>query len=112
MSLEMESLKRFRDFKYQITALLSEWAQAYEVSESAIERQISIAHAWCNANPKKAPKKDPVRFLHNWMRIAKKMGNLVTKRSSYQESKSNEDMSFEEMVAIRKSNMEKTELNK
>lgn len=77
--LDFSRLNRFKGKQFEIVSLVSEWAMAYGVEPEAIERQIAIAHAWCNANPKKAPKKDPVRFLYNFMRIAKKMGNLVSK---------------------------------
>lgn len=73
-------MPRFGKHQYEIVGLITEWARAYEVEPAAIERQIPIAHAWINSNPKKAPKKDPVRFLNNWMRLAKKMGNLVAKQ--------------------------------
>ena len=91
--LDLESLNRFRDFKFQILKLIPEWAQVYQVSQEAVMRQIQWAHAWCNANPRKAPKKDPVRFLGNWMRIAKQMGTLVShpRETAYREEKPSEE---------------------
>lgn len=80
--LDLESLKRFRDHKFKIFNMIPEWAKAYGVPEAAILRQIPFAHAWCNANPTKAPKKDPVRFLNNWLRIAQRMGSLVAHQSN------------------------------
>lgn len=91
--INFEPLARFRDNSYKINSLISEWAKAYEVPLEAVEKQVYVAHAWCNSNPKKAPKKDPVRFLNNWMRIAKSMGSLVSKPvdTVYKPIKVNED---------------------
>jgi hypothetical protein len=79
--LDFNQLPRFNSQAFRITSLLSEWAVAYEVHYLDIERQIRIAHAWCDANKRKAPKKDPVRFLFNWMRKAKEYGNLKPVRT-------------------------------
>lgn len=105
--LDFEQFPRFKMASFQIVTLIPQWAKAYEVETEAIIRQIPIAHAWCNSNPKKAPKTNPVRFLHNWMRIAKKMGNLVSRQPDrrYKEQATEEDMSVEEMIEIRKRNM-------
>lgn len=92
----------------KIVELIPEWAEAHEVKHDAIVNQIYIAHAWCNSNPKKAPKKNPVRFLWSWMAAAKRYGNLkspVPATAKQPEVIPPEDMSFEEMVAIRKMNM-------
>src|ERR1700681_4236481 len=92
--LNLESLNRFRDFKFQILQLIPEWARAYEVPEQEIMRQINEAHAWANANPSRAPKKLPVRFLHSWMRKAKQMGSLkkvVVSDRRYREDKPPEE---------------------
>jgi len=99
--------------RFEIISLVPEWAHAFEVETVAILRQIPIAHAWCNSNPRKAPKKDPVRFLHNWMRIAKKMGTLVSKEPDrrYKEQAAAMDMSVEEMIEIRKRNMARVQAN-
>lgn len=88
-----------------IMALINTWAKAYEVPREAIIRQIGLAYAWAQSNKKKAPKKQITRFLNSWMRLAKKHGNLVTEHKNYQETETQEDLTFEEMVAIRKKNL-------
>lgn len=107
IGINFESLPRFKTSQFTIVCLIAEWASAYEVELQAIERQIPIAHAWCNANPKRAPRRDPVRFLYNWMRIAKKAGNLVSHEPDrrYREEIPQDDMTVEEMVKIRQRNM-------
>ena len=75
--IDFDSLPRFKSCKFQIFQLIPEWARCYGVSEQAILKQIQWAHAWCQANPERAPKKKPVRFLHNWMRITHEYGKLV-----------------------------------
>lgn len=110
MSLDFEKLPRFKDQGFRIVSLVCEWAFAYQVEPAAIERQIPIAHAWCNSNPKRAPKRDAVRFLNNWMRIAKGLGTLVTQEPDrrYKESATQEDMTIKEMIEIRQKNMQAT----
>lgn len=106
MSLDFSLLPRFRNGQARIFSLLREWAVAYKVPEAAIEDQIRTAHAWCNANPRKAPKKDAVRFLFNWMGKANKYGNLGSSRhENYHEPETKEDMTFEELIEIRKKNL-------
>lgn len=104
--MDFSPFVRFQQVRFKIISLIPEWAQAYQVDEQAIERQIGIAHCWCNANPKKAPKKDPVRFLNNWMRLAKKMGSLVSQPidRTYKEKPAEEDLSIDEMREIRRRN--------
>lgn len=75
--IDFDQLPRFKKHQFEIVSRVTEWANAFEVPYEAVERQIPIAHAWCNSNPKKSPKKDPVRFLNNWMRIARNMGSMV-----------------------------------
>lgn len=96
-----------------IMALVGTWAQAYEVPRDAIVRQIPIAYAWARANKKQAPKKQITRFLHTWMRNAKKWGNLVVAQPDrrYKDSIPDEDMTFEEMIAIRQKNMKRSSPN-
>lgn len=104
--IDFEKLPRFKPHAMKIFPLIEEWAAAYDVPREAIIRQLSWAHGWCLSNPKRAPKKDIVRFLFNWMRLAKKMGNLVTEKVVAPRPQDEEpDMSFEEMVEIRKQNM-------
>jgi len=99
-------MPRFFNDRFGITAMVSEWSRAYEVPPAAIERQIPIAHAWCNSNPMKAPKRNPMRFLHNWMRLAKKYGNLTVeaRKDPWKDKPVHGDMSVEEMQEIRRRN--------
>jgi hypothetical protein len=70
------NLPKFKNDTLRIISLIPEWSRAYAVPESAIIHQLAYAHGWILTNPKKAPKKDVVRFLFNWMRAAQKHGNL------------------------------------
>lgn len=107
MDLDFEKLPRFIAHSMKIWQLIPEWARAHEVPEQAIISQLYIAHAWCNSNPKKAPKKNSVRFLHSWMIQAKRYNNLkvaqgpVAPRAPDVEG----DMTIEEMQEIRRRNM-------
>lgn len=105
--IDWNFLPRFKASQFTILCLIPEWAAAYEVDPAAIERQLPIAHIWCQSNPKRAPRRDVVRFLHNWMRIAKERGTLVTQEPDrkYRETIPEADMSIEEMIEIRKQNM-------
>ena len=102
--LDFDKLPRFTKDKFEIITMTSEWAYAYQVDPEAILRQIAIAHAWCESNKKLAPRKNVVRFLHNWLRLAKKHGNLVAQHKTYQDTTASNDMSVAEMIAIRKAN--------
>ncbi len=90
-----------------IMAMVETWARVYSVSRLAIMRQIPIAYSWAKSNPKKAPKKYVLRFLHSWMRSAQRHGNLVDKPVDrrYNENPVEQDMTFEEMQEIRRINM-------
>ena len=107
MEIFFEKLPRFKSHAMQIIHLIPQWSFANEVSPEAITRQLYIAHAWCDSNPKRAPKKDPARFLWSWMRQAKKYGNLTAtpRDTTYREAPTQEDMTVEEMIAIRRQNM-------
>lgn len=87
--------------------MIPTWAIAFGVDEKAIIRQIPIAHAWIDSNPRKGPKRDIIRFLFNWLTKAQKFGNLVAevKVNAYKEKPTNEDMTVEEMQEIRRRNM-------
>lgn len=105
--MDFNQLPRFKKHQFEIVSLISEWAAAYEVNPAAIERQIPIAHAWANSNPKRAPKKDPVRFLYNWMRLAKQHGNLIAERRKtvrQEEVQTEPMMTQEEMDEIKRRN--------
>jgi hypothetical protein len=103
--MNLENLPRFRDHACRINELIPVWAQSYQVSTAAIERQILFAAGWCASNPRRAPKRDVVRFLFNWMSKAKKMGNLVEEKKIMPIVEIEPDLSYEEMVAIRKQNI-------
>ena len=110
--LDFSTLPRFKEKSTEIFELIPEWCVAYGVTSDAIIRQIQIAHAWCNANKKKAPRVDVVRFLWNWMQRAKQYGNLESRKP--QEKKATEketDLTYEEMVEIRRRNMNQTIVN-
>jgi hypothetical protein len=102
-------LPRFREFQVKIAHAMQDWHVAFGVDLKEIERQVRIAHAWCDNNPRRAPKKDIPRFLNNWMQIADRKGSLkkmsapIAPRAPEVET----DMSYEEMVEIRKRNMSK-----
>jgi hypothetical protein len=99
----LEGLRRFQDSKFEIVCKVPEWAKAYGVEPMAIERQVLIAEAWCNSNPKKAPKKNVIRFLFNWISKAQKMGNLVANHRSFKETRASDDelVSGEDFKALR-----------
>ena len=95
----------------EIISLIPTWARAYGVSEDAIRRQIPYAYGWCVSNPRKAPKKDVVRFLFNWMKNAKRYGNLVEEKPVPTNGAMPEpepDMTYAEMVMIREKNFTRT----
>lgn len=80
-----------------------------------IRSQLGWAHAWCVANPKKAPKKDFARFLNYWMQGEQKkalspirapiMTKAALDRQKEFEQNHQDDMTFEEMQEIRRRNM-------
>ena len=109
MELDYLKLPRFKADAFKISNLIPQWAEAYEVSTAAIVRQIPIAHAWADSNPKKAPKTNVTRFLHTWMRNAKKYGNLVSAPvdRAYHDNPPEADMTIEEMQEIRRRNMKR-----
>lgn len=74
--MDIEKLGRFRNFMMPIIIQIPIWAQAYKVENEEIERQILLAHAWAENNPKRAPKKDMLRYLNNWMSIADVKGSM------------------------------------
>lgn len=94
--------------------LLMAWRQS--CPDVNIRSQLGWAHAWCVANPKKAPKKDIPRFLNNWMQSEqKKAGSPIRmperslsalERQKQFEASHVDDMSPEEMAEIRRKNME------
>jgi hypothetical protein len=106
--LNFEKLPRFKNESVRIWSLIPQWAHAYQVSNEVIISQLYTAHAWIDSNPKRAPKKLVTRFLWSWMGQAKKYGNLRTPdKIKPRVAEPEPEMSYEEMVAIRKANMEK-----
>ncbi len=79
--MDFNYLPRFKPFQFVIVTRVQDWARVYGVPSEEIERQIGIAHSWCQNNRQKAPKKDIMRFLNNWMSIASRKGSLVSKRT-------------------------------
>lgn len=108
MDLDFTKLPRFKNDAMKVWALIPQWAHAYQVPNEAIIQQLYIAHAWCDSNPKKAPKKQIARFLWSWMGQAKRYNNLVVKKREGPkpaQPEPKEDMTFEEMQEIRRRNM-------
>lgn len=104
--IDFEKLPKFKKDRFEIVSLIPEWAHAYQVPEEAIADQLAWAHGWISSNPKKAPKRSITRFLFNWLRKAKEYGNLrVRERPASRPMDPERDMTYEEMVAIRKANM-------
>lgn len=109
MDLNFEKLPRFKRESMAIWSLIAQWAYAHQVDEQAIIAQLYTAHAWCDSNPKKAPKKQVTRFLWSWMNAAKRYGNLKTPVKIVPKVvvDPNYEMTIDEMIAIRKQNMQR-----
>jgi hypothetical protein len=109
MDLNFEKLPRWKKDSMAVWTLIPQWAHAHQVDEQAIIAQLYTAHAWCDSNPKKAPKKQVTRFLWSWMNAAKRYGNLKTKPTepAPRPPQPEGDMTFEEMVQIRQRNMKR-----
>lgn len=110
MDLDFDKLPRFKSHSVQVFGLIPQWAYAHQVPDEAIINQLYIAHAWCDSNPKKAPKKQVSRFLWSWMAQAKRYGNLKVPQKNVPRAPEvipEEDMTFEEMRAIREANMKR-----
>ena len=105
--MDFNRLPRFKAFQFQIVCQISTWAEVFEAEPKEIERQIGIAHAWADNNPKKAPRKNVMRFLNNWMQIADRKGSMRKSASppAPKPPESEPNMTFEEMVSIRQKNM-------
>jgi hypothetical protein len=104
--LDFDRLTHFQKFQVTILGMIGEWARTYQCPDEMIERQIREAHSWVRCNPKKAPKKNILRFLNSWMKSAERYHNL--RRKEYLPPppiESEPVMTVEEMVAIRKKNM-------
>jgi hypothetical protein len=91
--MNFEKLPRFQGESLGIVCKVPEWADLiFKVGLEEIERQIHLAHGWADANPRKAPKKNMVRYLYNWLLIAQRKGSLLQKpRENYQEIKTVDD---------------------
>ena len=103
--IEFNFLPRFKEFQFQVVCQVPVWARVFEVDPKEVERQIMVAHAWIDNNPRKAPK-NILRFLNNWMSIADRKGSLrkVGRTLPPRAMDPEPDMSIEEMIAIRKKN--------
>lgn len=103
--MTFEKLPRFRESALQIVCKVSEWSELFKVEPDEIERQIGWAHGWIDNNPRKAPK-NVMRYLYNWMLTAQRMGSMRPRKEK-EKPKVLEvvDMSYEEMVEIRRRNM-------
>ena len=77
--MDFEKLPRFKRETIGIVCRVTEWANLFGVEMEEIERQIMLAHGWADNNPKKAPKKNILRYLYNWMLIADRKGSLRKK---------------------------------
>ncbi len=98
-------MPKFKNSRFEILTLIPEWAHAYQVPEEAIADQLAWAHGWIASNPRKAPKRNVVRFIFNWLRKAKEYGNLrVRGRVATRPAEAEGDMTVDEMIAIRKRN--------
>lgn len=76
-------MPRFKKEETRILLMISIWAACFQVEPEQIERQIPIAHEWCERNPRKAFKKDAVRFLFNWLKIADRKGSLKHRPAAF-----------------------------
>jgi|SRR6266403_3648353 len=105
--MDFSYLQKFKSFQFEIVTRIPDWARVYQVPEEEIERQIGIAHAWWVNNPKRGPKKDIMRYLHNFFAIAERKGSMraYPKDRAYKEPAPAPDMTYDEMVEIRKRNM-------
>ena len=104
--LDFSLMTKFKPFQFEIVTRTPEWARTFEVDVSEIERQIGYAYGWIMNNPKKAPKKNIMRYLYNWMLIARRKGSLRKRPvENFKDTTVNEDLSIDEMIAIRKHNM-------
>jgi hypothetical protein len=109
--LDFKTMPKWMPEALEIQMLVDVWARAYEVPREAIVRQIPIAYAWAMSNKNKAPKTRICRYLHMFMKKAKEYGNLTVKPkgSPYKEASVKDDLTYEEMVEIRKRNMGQTD---
>lgn len=108
MSLELDfrTMPKWMPESIEIMALIDTWARAYEVPREAILRQIPIAYAWVMSNKNKAPKKQVIRYLFNFMRKAKEFGNLKSEapKPAPAQPDPEPDLTLDEMRAIRQKN--------
>lgn len=86
--MNFDKLPRFKMEALAIVCKIPEWADdVFKVNAEEIERQIHLAHGWADANPKKAPKKNIIRYLYNWLLIAQRKGSLLKKqRENFKET--------------------------
>lgn len=105
--LNFHQMPKWMPEALQIQMMIDVWARGYDVPREAVIRQIPIAYAWAQSNPKKAPRKNILRYLNTFMRKAQEFGNLKVPapRPAALPTDLAVDMTPEEMVEIRKKNM-------
>jgi hypothetical protein len=104
--LDFRQMPKWMSDSLLIMTSIGDWAKRFDVDEDEIRRQIGLAYGWTINNPRKAPKKNVMRYLYNWMLIAQRKGSMakrsVKPKEKYPDPES--DMSLEEMRAIRQKN--------
>ena len=105
--MNFDNLPRFQKHQFKILDMIPKWEMLYQVGREQVERQILAAHVWYDANPERAPKKDMIRGLHNWMRIAAEYGHFKNPfpkpKALYKEPEPEGDvMSAEDWAKMRK----------
>jgi hypothetical protein len=104
--MDFEKLPRFKMNALEIVCKVPEWSEIFKVEPQEIERQIGWAHGWCDCNKARAPKRNVMRFIYNWLCIAQRKGSFLKQpRKNFKEADWTPDMTFEEMVEIRRRNM-------
>jgi hypothetical protein len=103
--IDLSAAPKFQESLVEITQKIPQWAETFKVEYQEIERQIGFAVGWALINPRKAPKKNVMRFLFNWFLIADRKGSMRrTAKVAPREPDPEPDMSIAEMIAIRKKN--------
>ena len=101
--MDFEKLPRFKIDQLAILCEIERWVDVFEVERSEIERQIKFAHGWIDANPRKAPRTNVIRYLFNWLTIAERKGSLLRKpRENFKEVVAESDiMTGEDFARMR-----------
>lgn len=102
--MDFMKLPRFKSQAVEIVCKMPEWAETFKVDVAEIERQMGFAHGWADNNPKKAPKKNMIRYLYNWMLIAERKNSLRKRKvENFKENRAddNEIMTGEDWKRMR-----------